>query len=135
MDDDIFDVMEWIRYAQEDYDAAVAMAATNNPYAPRKACYDCHQSAEKILKAYIIAKEGTRKKEHNLVTLLKQCSQYSHDFDGLRAACLILNTHIAKTRYPSGKKLTDSDMEEALGEAAKILELTKSKLTEMGFGS
>jgi len=135
MDNDILDVNEWILYAQGDYGLAIAMEKlrADNPYATNGACYHCQQSAEKILKAYTIAKEGTRVKEHDLNMLLKQCIQHSPDFDGLKTACLALNTHITKTRYPSGKKLTEIDMNEALQYAGQILEFTKSKLAEMGF--
>jgi len=45
MGDDILDVAEWIQYAQEDYDGAVNIAKTLNPYSPRHVCYLCQQSA------------------------------------------------------------------------------------------
>ncbi|GBU21731.1 hypothetical protein R80B4_01631 [Fibrobacteres bacterium R8-0-B4] len=48
MNDDILDVKEWIQYAQEDYDSAVAFEKLGNPYAPRIVCNHCQQSAEKI---------------------------------------------------------------------------------------
>jgi len=135
MAEDILDVTEWIRYAQEDYDCAVATAAANHPYSARKACYDCQQSAEKIFKAYTIANDGTRIREHDLNILLKKCESYTCDFNGLKTACSVLNTHIRKSRYPSDKAITTEDMNEALKYAGEILEFTKSKLAEMGFGA
>jgi HEPN domain-containing protein len=132
MGDDILDVKEWIRYAQEDYDCAVAVAAANHPYSVRKACFDCQQSAEKILKAYTIAKEGTRIKEHDLRVLLRQCKKYASDFSELETACSALNMYISVSRYPLGANLTDSDMNQALDYARKILEFTKSKLKGLG---
>jgi len=133
MDNDILEVGIWIQYAQEGYDCAVEIAKTNNPYAARKASYDCQQSAEKILKAYVIAQKGTRYKEHNLLILLKQCSQYSSDFNNLNMACSVLSMYITATRYPSNVKLTKSDMEQALKYASQILEFTKSKLKELKY--
>jgi len=136
MDEDVLDVKRWIQYAQEDYDSAVAMAkAIGNPYSPRKVCYDCQQSAEKILKAYMIAKEGTRSKMHDLEKLLRMCEKHSSDFNGLETACLELDTYVTETRYPSDKNLTMDDMNDALKYAGEILEFTKSKLAEMGFGA
>jgi hypothetical protein len=38
------------------------------------------------------------------------------------------------TRYPPKLSLAESDMKQALNYARKILEFTKSKLAEMGFG-
>ena len=133
MNDDILDVKEWIQYAQDDYDCAVLIANTNNPYAPRIVCNHCQQSAEKILKAYTIAKEGARVKKHNLVMLLKQCRQHAPDFDGLDTACSRLDLYITESRYPSGTKLTDSDMNQALDHARNILDFTKSKLKDLGY--
>jgi HEPN domain-containing protein len=136
MNDDILDVGEWVRYAEEDYDCAVAVAKADNPYSPRKACFDCQQSAEKILKAYMIAKESTRAKEHDLRVLLRQCKRYASDFSELDIACSALNMYIAVSRYPSGTKLTVSDMNQAIDHARKILEFTKSKLKDLtGKGS
>jgi len=133
MDDDILDVTAWIQCAQEDYDAAIMLANANHPYSARKACYECQQSAEKILKAYMIAKESTRIKEHDPVILLKRCIPHSSDFGSLDANCWVLKAHITKSRYPSFKKLTDADMNAALQAAAQILEFTKAKLKEMGY--
>jgi HEPN domain-containing protein len=133
MNDDILDVGEWIRYAQEDYDCAVAVAQANHPYSARKACFDCQQSAEKILKAYTIAKYGTRIKEHDLRVLLRQCKQYAPDFNELDTDCSALNMYISLSRYPLGTNLTDSDMNQSLAHAHKILEFTKSKLKDLGY--
>jgi HEPN domain-containing protein len=132
MSEDILDIKMWIQYAQEDYECAVTISNTGNPYAPRKVSYDCQQSAEKILKAFIIAKEGTCNKEHDLIILLKKCKQHSTEFDFLDIGCSTLTMYITKTRYPSNLKLTESDMNQALKAASQILEFTKSKLKELG---
>ncbi|GBU23337.1 hypothetical protein R80B4_03254 [Fibrobacteres bacterium R8-0-B4] len=91
MDEDIFEVKKWIQFAHEDYKSAVARAKTvGNPYSPRQVCYDCQQAAEKILKAYTIAKDGARNKEHRLDVLLISCRQHSEDFDTPRSRLLNL---------------------------------------------
>jgi HEPN domain-containing protein len=133
MGDDILDVAEWIQYAKEDYDGAVNTSKAQNPYSPRHVCYLCQQSAEKIFKAYMIAKEGSRVKEHDLEKLLRRCERHSADFNGLTVACSALDTYITKTRYPSGMKLTESDMGHALKVASRILEFTLQKLTALGY--
>jgi HEPN domain-containing protein len=96
-------------------------------------CYDCQQSAEKIFKAYTLAQNGARNKEHRLDVLLIRCRQHSCDFDTLRVACSALNEHITKSRYPSDKEITAEDMSDALKYASDILEFTKSKLKELGY--
>jgi len=130
MVDDILDIAEWIQYAKEDYDGAAKIAAAPNPYSPRHVCYLCQQSAEKIFKAYMIAKEGSRTKEHDLEKLLRRCERHSSDFNSLTLACSTLDTYITKTRYPSGMKLTELDMKHALEVASQILEFTLQKLKD-----
>lgn len=41
--------------------------------------------------------------------------------------------YISVSRYPLGTKLTDSDMNQALSHAQKVLEFTKSKLKDLGY--
>jgi HEPN domain-containing protein len=133
MNDDALDVKEWILYAQEDYDCAVVIAMTDNPYSPRIACGLCQQSAEKILKAYMIAKEETQIETRDLAVLLKQCEQYSPDFDEYNTACSVLDMYATESRRLSGMKLTETDMNKALDHALNILEFTKSKLKDLGY--
>jgi len=131
---DSFDVKEWINYAQEDYESAAAMAkAVNNPYSPRQVCYHCQQSAEKILKAYTIAKGNTLTKTHDLEVLINECMQYSPDFDNLMDFCEPLTPYASITRYPPLINVTKQDMIQALEYTGEILKFTKSKLAEMGF--
>jgi HEPN domain-containing protein len=123
-------VSEWISSALEDFGSATVLAKVPY-YAP--ACYHCQQSVEKILKAYIIAKENILIKTHDLEDLINKCEKHTPDFGKFKDACedLTLYTTI---RYPPFGNLTEQDMLLALKDAQKILEFTKSKLAEMGFG-
>ena len=127
------DVIAWIEKAQEDYYAAGILAASDNPYVLPSACFHCQQCVEKIFKAYIIAKEGSCLKKHNLDELLSQCEQQSSDFGNFIPACQVLNTYEGTTRYPSGKRYSRADMERALKDTCEILEFTKSKLKGLGY--
>jgi HEPN domain-containing protein len=132
MNADSFDVNKWIHFAQMDFDSAVALSEKFRP--PLEiVCYHCQQAAEKILKAYMIAKTNTLTKTHILVDLLNTCVQYSADFDNFRNVCIKLTAFIALTRYPSSIELTEQAMKNALKDAQDVLEFTKSKLAEMGF--
>jgi HEPN domain-containing protein len=134
MSADSFDVEKWIHFAQMDFDSAVALAEKFRP--PLEiVCYHCQQAAEKILKAYIIAKTNTLTKTHVLVDLLNTCVQYSAEFDVFKNTSISLTAYIALTRYPSSIDLTEQAMTQALKDAQDILEFTKSKLAEMGFGT
>jgi HEPN domain-containing protein len=124
-------VSEWISSALEDLGCASVLAKVPY-YAP--ACYHCQQSVEKILKAYIIAKENILIKTHDLDDLINKCENHAIDFGKFKDACedLTLYTTI---RYPPFGNLTEQDMKQALKDAQALLEFTKSKLAEMGFGA
>ncbi|MDR2592812.1 MAG: HEPN domain-containing protein [Chitinispirillales bacterium] len=128
-------VGEWIYLAQMDYDYALKSANTFHPAPVEIICFHCQQAAEKILKGYIAANGDTPVKTHDLVVLIKYCKQYSSDFDNYADYCYTLTAYISDTRYPPKLSLEESDMKQALNHARKILEFTKSKLAEMGFGT
>jgi HEPN domain-containing protein len=128
---DNLDVKEWMRFAQNDYECAVILKERFRPPI-ENVCYLCQQSAEKILKAYSIAKTNTLTKTHVLDDLLDECKQQSQDFDILENACQTLSPYVALGRYPSTIEIVDYDMRQALKSALEILDFTKSKLAEMG---
>jgi HEPN domain-containing protein len=132
MSTDSLDVEKWIRFAQMDFDSAVALAERFRPPI-EVVSYLCQQSAEKILKAYTIANTNTLIKTHILKDLLKLSIQYCSDFDKLKVVCERLTPYITLARYPSNIELTEHDMKQAIKDAQDVLGFTKSKLTEMGF--
>ena len=131
---DEFDIKEWMRIAEQDYDSAQKLAGFH-PAPIEVICYLSQQSIEKILKAYIIAKENNLTRTHDLKILITKCSQYSADFGNFNAICASLLQYESLTRYPPILELEEYDMKQALNNARKILEFTKSKLAEMGFGT
>jgi len=131
---DNLDVREWVRFAQNDYECAVALKERFRPPI-ENVCYLCQQSAEKILKAYTIAKANKRLKIHDLEDLLDECKKHSSDFDALENSCSTLTPYLALGRYPSTIEITDYDMRQALKHALEILTFTKTKLSDMGFES
>ena len=130
---DNFDVNEWIRYAQMDYDTAKNIAEIHRPVPIEIVCYLCQQSAEKILKAYIISTDNFFKKTHDLLLLLKECSSHNPRFDNFRENCFTLSSYAALARYPSSDRISQQDMEQALLDSQNILEFAKSRLLEMGY--
>jgi HEPN domain-containing protein len=129
---DSLDVNKWIRRAQIDYEDALTLAERFRP-SIEGACYLCQQSAEKIFKAYTIARTNIRTKSHELEKLLNECTPYSADFDNLRKNCLRLSPYMSIARYPADIEPTEYHMKQALKDAGEILEFTKAKLKEMGY--
>lgn len=127
-----FDVRKWIRFAFEDYDSALTLANKQRPNI-QIACYHCQQSAEKILKAYILAKGSTFKNTHDLGFLNVQCQQHDLDFRKFDKICTTLKAYTVAGRYPQSIDLTEHHMARALKDAEELLVFTKAKLKELGF--
>jgi len=133
MSTDNLDVNEWIRFAQTDYDCALKLAEVFYPTPIEIICYHCQQSAEKILKAYTLAKGNKLTKTHELEVLINQCKQHSPDFDNYTKFCITLTAYVSVSRYPPKIEITKDDMKQALKNTFQILEFTKAKLEELGF--
>ena len=63
-------------------------------------CFHFHQSAEKYLKAYIVAHDLGFIKSHDLPALLKPCVTKESSLDQLSPHCEYLNVFYIETRYP-----------------------------------
>ena len=132
MNEDNLDVAKWIQYALKDYTAAVKMVQLHRPIPIEIVCYHCQQAAEKILKAYAIAKDETPIKTHDLVILLNQCRQHSAAFDNCAKFCMTLTTYASLARYPSNIEITEQQMKQALKDIRGIITFMTPLLAEMG---
>ena len=126
---DSLNVNEWVRFAQMDYTAAKDMSILHHPVPIEIVCYHCQQSAEKILKAYLIAQSEPLTKTHDLNLLINMCVEYDETFDNYAAVCITLTSYAVLTRYPVGEDaITEHDMKTALKIAFEILEFTKARI-------
>jgi len=130
---DKYDILEWIRFAQMDYDAAENMAILHRPIPIEIVCYHCQQAVEKIFKAYILAHGDSLVKIHDLLLLQKQCARHDKSFDEFIGVCAALTSYSVITRYPSSAQISFSDMEYALQGAKKTIKFTKARLSELGY--
>jgi HEPN domain-containing protein len=124
------DIMEWVRIARQDSDSAQKLAGFY-PAPIEVICYLSQQSIEKILKAYVIAKENKLTRTHDLKVLITKCEQYSPDFSRFNSVCALMSQYASLTRYPPILELEEYDMKQALKNALQILDFTESKLKEL----
>jgi HEPN domain-containing protein len=129
---DNLNVNEWIRFAQMDYDAAINMSRLHRPVPLEIVCYHCQQSVEKILKAYLLARDEPLQRTHDLNLLLNKCVKYDEAFDEYAAACIALTSYAVLTRYPVGEgAINERDMQTALKSANEILEFSKDRIAQI----
>jgi len=91
-------VNEWLQKAEDDYGFACSVIEESPFYA--QICFHFHQSAEKYLKALIIAYELEFKRIHDLAVLLKSSMLIDRELEALMEACTFLNPFYIDARYP-----------------------------------
>jgi HEPN domain-containing protein len=92
-------ISEWITKADEDFEFALINQKEGRSFYAQ-ICFHFQQSAEKYLKAFIIANELEFRRSHELPLLLNICLSKDPSFKELREDCEYLTTFYIETRYP-----------------------------------
>ena len=124
-------VEEWLEKAEQDYRfACINLENATNKFFTQ-ICFHFQQSAEKYLKAYIVANNLPFKKMHDLPELLKICMSKEKDFSFLIEECEFLTDYYIDTRYPVHLPATYSreETEKAKQSTEKIRNFVKDKLS------
>ena len=125
-------VKKWIKYSKNDLDLSID-EMNRNVISKHKRyeaiLYHCQQSAEKVLKAYIIH-NGSTQWGHDLETIRAKCALYDVSFNGerIRGHCNYL-THFIAARYPDFRMSVDaSNATRAINSAKRIFDFTIKKI-------
>ena len=126
---DVEIVREWIEKADEDFRFALANLKERDSFFAQ-ICFHLQQSAEKYLKAYIIAYDLEFRKAHDLPMLIKVCQTKDPSFGQLNEACEYLITFYIETRYPVHwpTHFSREETEKAHQFAERIRSFAKQKL-------
>jgi HEPN domain-containing protein len=124
-------VKEWLTKADEDFNFAKANIEEDSKFYSQ-ICFHFQQSAEKYLKAFIVAYDLEFEKIHNLIQLLKICGKKNPSLLSLMEQCELLNTVYIDTRYPvhwptDYSKEKTLKMQDAAGKVAQTIKETLSK--------
>jgi HEPN domain-containing protein len=118
------DAQTWLRYAEEDLEAAETFSARPG-FAPRVACYHAQQAAERAFKALLVAEGREPVLTHDLRVLrdlvapASQAAAVDVDLAGLSAWNI-------KGRYPGDwSEATTDDAREAVRAAREIVEAAR----------
>lgn len=118
----------WITQAEEDL---LWSKASLKEGILRGACFAAQQSAEKALKAFLLSKDMTSPKIHDLVTLNQQCFNIESKFKDLEEACNLLSPYYISSRYPDVaqfEEYSQNQVEETVENAEKVIDFVKSLL-------
>lgn len=121
---------EWLAKADEDYLFTEKYLQNEESFfAPL--CFHCQQAAEKYLKAYIVAKDLSFQKIHDINELREVCQDHEESFEEIRDECALLSRYYIDTRYPTVWPVgyTKEDAWTALEAVGRIREFVKTKLS------
>jgi len=122
-------VKEWLDKAEEDYQFAVCSLDGGSRFLPQ-ICFHLQQSAEKCLKAFIVAHGLDLRKIHNLPALLLECAEKDGSLLDLKEDCVRLTDYYIEPRYPTaeGGEVTPEEAEEARRAAQNIRNEIRKRL-------
>ncbi len=121
------DVRAWLTKALHDWSAARKVFT---PHAQELdvAGFHCQQAVEKLLKAYLIAREVEFKRIHDLHRLLRQCAAVDAEFLIFRADVPPLTLYAIAFRYPGPAEPQRSDIEQALTVVERVWQFVTARL-------
>lgn len=93
-------VKKWLEKANEDFGFSNSYLEDMEAGYHPQICFHFQQSAEKYLKAYIVANKLEFRKIHDLPALLKICEKHDKTLNCLFEACEFLTDFYVDTRYP-----------------------------------
>jgi len=110
---------EWVRKAEEDYEAALTLNRQRKRQMPNAASFHCQQCVEKYLKAFLVMHEVQFPKTHDLLELHKLCISVNPTFERIGDLLDILNPYTVEFRYP-GEEVAMEEVEEAIRVMKKV---------------
>lgn len=117
---------EWIKRADEDEKIAEVLWKEK---IAGGICFHSQQMAEKLLKAFLVFKQGEFPKVHQLDILLKLCIDKEPHFEEYKTEAILLSDYYTETRYPGDyTEFTLQEAEKALHAAQRIKTFVLKKL-------
>lgn len=118
---------EWVDRAENDWKTIGAVLALTDP--PWDvAAFHAQQTAEKYLKAFLLAKGWQLRKTHDLIELLSECVKYEAPLQSLSPHRQELNPYVLSGRYPIAA-VTESGCKSAITAAEFIRAGIRKRIT------
>lgn len=118
--------LDWAEYAEDDWNTAKILLKRKKP-STMAVCYHAQQSAEKYLKALLVAKKVNFPKTHDLTTINMICGNNAILTGFSTEALTILSDHAVTARYP-GDMPTTEDAKESIAIAKTIRKFARQWL-------
>jgi HEPN domain-containing protein/predicted nucleotidyltransferase len=123
-------VHEWLELADRDLRHCRVLQGTGDDYSP-EICGLSQQSAEKQMKALLVARHVRPARTHDLTELLGVLRQNGCALPELDGDCALLTEHAVTPRYPAGLNLGEEDARVAFAAAERIAAAVRAQLPPM----
>ena len=120
-------VQEWLRKGEQDITLCRYLVALADEYWAH-VCFLAQQTAEKYMKALLIAQRMRPDRTHDLTKLLVALRKAGCQLPDADADCVLLSPYAVVTRYPSGLDLEEENGRAALAAAERIVAAVKDLL-------
>jgi HEPN domain-containing protein len=111
---------DWLRRAKSNLERA-RVGKTKDEILYEDLCFDCQQSAEKVIKALLISIDKEFPPTHSIARLLEIVSETKTEIPAEIQKAIDLTDYAVKTRYPGeSEPVTKEEYEEALTIAETI---------------
>ncbi len=124
------EVEEWVKKAETDYKAAIDLARRRKDPLPEAVCFHCQQCAEKYLKAFLISRQVSFPKTHDLIALKKLCVEEEGAFELIHDLLESLEGYDVVIRYP-GETATVEDAREAMAAMKEVRRFVRTRLRNL----
>ena len=120
------EVLDWVRKAEADL-AAAHRLAEGEPPLPDQMGFFCQQSAEKYLKAFLLAWNQVPPRTHDVDVLVELCTALDPDFARLQPVVEGLTEFAVIFRYPE-EWSDESSTADSQDKAERVRDLVREKL-------
>ena len=121
------EITGWIHKAEADYQAARILLRQRKTLLPDNICWNCQQSAEKYLKAYLVRHAIDYPRRHDLVQLGNLCADADPDFTLVAGGIAILDQFGTDIRYP-GVSASPQDARQAFDALKQVRAFVRARL-------
>lgn len=120
------EVLDWVRKAEADLIAACRLAE-GEPHLPDQMGFFCQQSAEKYLKAFLLAWAEVPPRTHDVDVLVELCAVIDPDFAQLQQVVEGLTEFAVIFRYPE-EWSDEASAADSQHKAEQVRDLVRKKL-------
>jgi len=123
-------IKEWYKFSMMDWDTANYIY-NMQPKPLEIICYHCQQSAEKMLKGFLVSNAIEPPRTHDLHQLRNECVKINVDFEDLYDICAFLTQYGIQPRYPNEINVSEIDAEKALQSVKTIIDFFENHSIEV----